>query len=204
MKKKIAIIIALCVVLAAAAGVFAACGDDENTGAPRYEYFTFAYDESLGGLILDVSYYSLLPDGELTLPEESAYYTTVDSVDEETEREPKPVVAIADRAFEGNTRLTKLTVPACVRSIGERAFYECGALTSVAFGDGAEVAIGGEAFKYCASLKTVSGGRATEIGEEAFFGCTSLSEFATDASGAEMGDGAFGSCISLDKVPGAA
>lgn len=204
MKKKIAIIIALCVVLAAAAGVFAACGDDENTGAPRYEYFTFAYDESLGGLILDVSYYSLLPDGELTLPEESAYYTTVDSVDEETEREPKPVVAIADRAFEGNTRLTGLTVPASVKSIGERAFYECGALSSVTFGEGAEVAIGGEAFKYCAALKTVSGGKATEIGGEAFFGCTSLREFATDSAGAEIGDGAFGSCISLDKIPGAA
>ena len=73
MKKKLtAIILCLCLV-AAGAALFTACGEEEVVRT-QYSYYTFTYDDELKGLVLDVSYSSLLPSGALSLPCESYFY----------------------------------------------------------------------------------------------------------------------------------
>lgn len=87
----------------------------------------------------------------------------------------KPIVAIADNAFdrtEANVGfknwITSVTIPSSVKSIGENAFYGCTRLESITLPEGLEV-IGAEAFRYCNSLKKIEiPASVTSIGDLAF------------------------------------
>ncbi len=190
MKKKIAIIAALCLALASLTGVLAACGEDD-TAIPHYSEYFFYNDEELGGLVLTVPYVSAVASGELTLPEESWWYA--DGADgEETEHtDPLPVVAIADGSFAHNRNITSVVLPESLKVIGDRAFYRCSSLTGVTLSASA-AEIGDEAFGYCSSLTSVSGGSIGSIGDYAFFSCSSLSSFTKMEEGATIGSRAFG------------
>lgn len=186
MKKRIIITIVLCIVLAVGACAFAACGEDGPVEHTRYEYYSFEYDEELGGLILDVTYSGLLPEGALTLPSSSHYY------DGDTDHdEALPVVAVAEGAFEGSSRITSVTFPSSLKSIGDSAFKNCRSLESVTLAS--EVAIGSEAFFGCSALETVSGGSVSAIGDTAFYGSLDLRTFSsTLTDGVTIGSRAFG------------
>ena len=61
--------------------------------------------------------------------------------------------------------------------------------------------IGDSAFYYCSSLTSVSiPNSVTEIGEKAFFGCSSLTSISIPDSVTEIGDSAFYGCSSLTSV----
>lgn len=77
-------------------------------------------------------------DTELVLPAELNGYT---------------VVAIGASAYEGNDKITSVTIPDTVKVISESAFLRCTNLSEVNFGSGLE-----------------------EIGQQAFYGCDSLTE----------------------------
>ncbi len=62
-----------------------------------------------------------------------------------------PVTSIGYRAFLGR-KLTSITIPDSVTSIGVQAFYACSKLTSITIPDSVE-SIGSEVFKGCTSLK---------------------------------------------------
>lgn len=89
---------------------------------------------------------------------------------------PSYVTAIYDEAAAGNSRLNELTIPAAVRNVGEGAFSNCTALTKAIWGSTAKVPA--SCFEGCANLTTFnasgSGHNLTEIGDRAFYGCTSL------------------------------
>lgn len=68
---------------------------------------------------------------------------------------PNGVKSIGTSAFQG-TSLTKITIPASVSSIGEKAFYQVSSLDKVNF---------------------VAGSQLESIGYQAFYGCTWLREF---------------------------
>ncbi len=71
------------------------------------------------------------------------------------------------------TPLKEISLPDSISSIGEKAFLQAEALTSLNL-SGAE-SIPKEALMGCLSLKTVTlSGRLRSIGESAFYGCTSL------------------------------
>ncbi len=93
-----------------------------------------------------------------------------------------PVVAIANDAFRERTRLTSVTIPDSVASIGTWAFAYCSALGSVTIGAGVS-AIPERAFHNCSALTAVTvPDTVTSIGEDAFSGCTRLVS-------ADIGDG---------------
>jgi len=73
-----------------------------------------------------------------------------------------PVVGIADEAFSlyynydyvGNSVITEVVIPACVKSIGSSAFYKCPNLHTVDFGTGVST-VGYNAFYGCEKLSKV-------------------------------------------------
>ncbi len=88
-----------------------------------------------------------------------------------------PVTKIADNAFKGNKKLTKVTIGTNVREIGRNAFANC------------------------AKLKTVKGGANLEvIGDSAFAGCKALKAFTIGAKVTKIGKKAFNKCAALKKV----
>jgi len=87
----------------------------------------------------------------------------------------KPVTAIGDGAFSGNTDITALRInPNTVKTIGASAFANCSNLASVQLYTGITT-IGANAFKGCAALKSISvPSSVTSLDFSAFTGCSSL------------------------------
>lgn len=75
---------------------------------------------------------------------------------------PEYCTSIAPRLFAGNTGLTKITIGANVKEIGEEAFMNCSSLTEVVFSapaanaTPAPLTIGAKAFEYCQALIAIN------------------------------------------------
>lgn len=139
------------------------------------------------------------------------------------EGESYTVVGIDDMAFMGCAKLTSVTFPSTLKTIGEGAFYGCSRLTSVEL-PAQTVSIGNEAFGDCPLLATLSLGEGLKsigrsafencialtgvsmpadmesIGALAFKGCTKLASAALGSSLTLLGDSAFYGCSSLTEV----
>ena len=112
---------------------------------------------------------------------------------------PNSVVSIGRWAF-GSSGLKKLTVPSGVLFIGSQAFADCRELAEVRLADGV-MTIGEEAFWNCVKLSSVAvPGSVTGIGGRAFQDCVRL-ETVTLANGVTaLGEGAFWGCSALRSV----
>ena len=92
------------------------------------------------------------------------------------------VTAIGGFAFQGNSTLTRVTIPEGVKTIGPNAFMGCTSLTSITIPDGVTM-IEYYAFCDCTSLTNVIIPEGvTYIGNKAFLGCTSLKSVSLPAS----------------------
>jgi len=112
---------------------------------------------------------------------------------------PDGVTSIGDEAFLG-TGLASVTIPDSVTGIGYGAFSGCYSLTSVTLGNGV-TSIGEIAFNQCTSLASVTiPDRVTTIGVEAFFYCTSLNGVTIGNRVSSIGASAFAYCASLAEV----
>jgi hypothetical protein len=86
------------------------------------------------------------------------------------------VTEISDNAFSENTKVTSVTIPSTVRSIGFYAFGRCTKLKSVTISKKAELSsIGYSAFWGCTALKEIYINAET-VEDHAFYGCTKLSK----------------------------
>ena len=93
--------------------------------------------------------------------------------------------------------IKRVVIQQGVRAIGDRAFYYCENLTSVAIPDSV-TSIGGSAFAYCVSLTSVTiPDGVTSIGDYAFLGCTGLTSVTIPSSVTSIGWGAFENCTAL-------
>ena len=108
---------------------------------------------------------------------------------------PNSVKSIGNYAFYYCDGLTSVTIPNSVTSIGERAFSSCTALTSVTIGNSV-TSIGYEVFRDCSSLTSITiPNSVTSIGNYAFHHCTGLTSVTIPNSVTSIGDNAFEDCI---------
>ena len=92
------------------------------------------------------------------------------------------VTAIGDKAFRECKALTSVTIPDGVTGIGSHAFRSCEALTAITVPDGV-TKIEGWTFAYCWGLTKVTlGSGVTSIGERAFLYCNSITELTVAAT----------------------
>jgi len=148
---------------------------------------------------------------------------------------PDSVTTIGDWAFYDCSSLASVIIPDSVTSIGNSAFSKCSSLTSInvddnnnnyksvngvlfskdgkkliAYPGGIEgcysipdsvTDIGDDAFSYCSSLTSVTiPDSVTSIGDWAFSGCSSLTSVTIPDSVTSIGNWAFSGCSSLTSV----
>lgn len=107
------------------------------------------------------------------------------------------VKSIGDKAFYQNEALTSVTIPATVTTIGQYAFRECINLQTVALTDGL-TDIGRSTFSGCSSIESIElPASLTKIGDYCFSGCTALSKIELPAAVSELSDGCFSGCSNL-------
>ena len=110
------------------------------------------------------------------------------------------VKSIGDKAFYNCTSLTSATIPDSVKSIGDYAFCNCTSLTSATIPDSVK-SIGDYAFCNCTSLTSVTiPDSVTSIGDHAFDCCTSLTSVTIPNSVTSIGNYTFSGCTSLTSV----
>lgn len=91
-------------------------------------------------------------------------------------------------------------IPEEVTSIGDYAFFGCGALTGVTIGNGVTT-IGNDAFANCGNVTSLTLGAAvTSIGESAFEGCGKLAGIAIPQSVTSIGTNAFSGCNAIARI----
>lgn len=107
------------------------------------------------------------------------------------------VVAIADRAFSGQTDMKTLALPDTVKYVGDYSFYGCTSLKKVDLGRSL-VTLGDHSFADCDFLRTVTVPLTLEsIGSSAFEGCARLSKLAVPDACDFVGEDAFMGCGDL-------
>ena len=104
------------------------------------------------------------------------------------------VKTIPEKAFYNCPELTKIVIPDNVTKIENNAFQSCKVLKEVIIPDSVTV-ISDRAFSYCRLLeKATIGNATTKIGNYAFSDCTSLEEIYIPDTVKEIGDYAFSNC----------
>lgn len=107
---------------------------------------------------------------------------------------PSDVTSINASAFANRTRLEKITIPASVESIGDKAFQGCTGLKQVIFEVNNKITkLGDLVFSSCVNLETIDLTKLTalaQIGDETFER-TSISSMVIPATVTGIGNGAF-------------
>jgi len=107
---------------------------------------------------------------------------------------PSTLLSIGESAFWQCENLKSVTIPEGVTSMGEVAFYWCKSLTSVSI-PSSLTTISERAFVSCTSLKTVTIAEGVKsIGTQAFNVCRNLTSITIPNSVTSIGESAFGFC----------
>ena len=106
----------------------------------------------------------------------------------------------ASQITEYIANFTSVTIPTCVTSIGNYAFYKCSNLTNIDIPNSV-TSIGNGAFQNCSGLTSVTiGNGVTSIGGYAFSGCIGLTSVTIPNSVTSIEYGAFSGCSGVTSV----
>ena len=134
-------------------------------------------------------------DTELSLP-------SIDEVKKVFTEFTGSTYQIHDYAFYINNKITSVTIPSCVVTIGKYAFHNCTNLTTVTFKEGSGLtSIGDRAFSACSALLDINlpeGLR--EINGYAFYNCNRLTNITIPDGVTSIGMGAFLGCEGLTNI----
>lgn len=102
--------------------------------------------------------------------------------------------------FANEISLTTLKIEAPLDGVSDYAFYNCPQLNRVEFKSGLQT-LGNGVFAECRQLREVVLPTASAIGKDAFYNCTSLTNFKLPSKTLQyLGDCAFEGCTQLNKV----
>ncbi|MCD8133831.1 MAG: leucine-rich repeat domain-containing protein [Clostridiales bacterium] len=213
LRKALAILLTLCLILSLAPAVFA----DDATSGMCGENVTWTLDTETGVLtisgtgemedydsISDTPWYSLrgaittvmIADGVTSIGE--CAFEDCDNLVSVIISDS--VISIGDWAFAECGSFANVTIGSNVTSIGYAAFYECGSLTSVTIPDSV-TSICDYAFNNCKGLMDVIiGGNVTGIGYAAFAFCSSLTSVVVPDSVTFIDEAAFAVSSSLTEI----
>lgn len=131
----------------------------------------------------------------------------ISDMDNLTDLEFDPNIKIGSLNWQGISTLKSLktiTIPASVKTIGERGLNACTALEEINIPDNSELTIlNKNAINYCPALKRVNFGKNSkldEIGENCFAGFENLEEFNFPASLTKIDANAFYQCKNLKTI----
>ena len=141
------------------------------------------------------------------------------------------LTSIGDSAFEGCTALaefcsdTEFYIPAKLKSIGEKAFYQCKSIEKADLNTAELETVGASAFEDCTGLKSAvmcktlaeipanafkgctglelikfNGTKSVTVGEYAFYGCYGLKQVELSAAVRKVSQYAFAGCNNLSSV----
>lgn len=198
MKKLLALILAALLIVS-----LSACSDKENENTSDLKDY-LQKDETVSHIYIEATgetFYFDQVDGEsVTITS----YTCGDALHvlniPET-LDNKAVVGISEQAFKECNSITKIVIPASVKTIGRYAFANCALVSELTIPATVET-IGDAAFTGCTSLATLdlSAATVTEIPYHAFSNCTALTAVSIPASVKKIGDCAFLSCAALKSI----
>ena len=112
----------------------------------------------------------------------------------------KPVIRIGNLAFYNKTALTSVVIPEGVTTLVEGAFYGCTNLNSVTI-PSSVTSIETSAFQDCSSLTSVTiPDGVTSISNNTFYGCTNLKSVTIPSTVISIGTWALRNCAALESV----
>jgi len=121
-------------------------------------------------------------------------------IDATVENDGKTYTVTSIDNFSNCSRLTSVTIPNSVTSIGEYAFQYCSSLTSITISNSV-TSIGQFAFFRCSGLTSINiPNSVTSIGISAFSNCTGLTSVSIPNSVISIGDGAFDCCKGITSI----
>ena len=110
------------------------------------------------------------------------------------------VTSIGDKAFYDCYRLTSVAIPNSVTNIGSAAFYNCSHLASLSIPNSV-TAIGSHAFTYCSSLLSITiPNYVTCIRKSTFYGCYRLTSVTIGNSVESIENSAFFDCQLMTSI----
>ncbi len=110
----------------------------------------------------------------------------------------RAVSAIDEGTLKDNDKITSLTLPTSVVSIGEGSFNGCDKLESVTFSGG--VSVFTDVFCDCPRLKNVTFPYGVSEVNNSFRNCAALGSVKFSRSVRSLGDGSFSGCSSIEKI----
>ena len=123
---------------------------------------------------------------------------------------PSSVTSMGEFCFVGCSSLTSINIPSSVTSLGEYCFTHCSSLTSIVVDAGNSVYDSRENCNavietesntmICGCAGTVIPSSVTSLGEDCFYGCSSLTSINIPSSVTSLGEGCFSGCSSLTAI----